>query len=408
MAQQGNGELNEAELAGRAGVPVAFVRRAAELDILRPGAGDRPYRESDLSRLRLALACDLAGLSLEGIGKAVAEGRVAFDFLEGAQYRFAGHTEQTYRQLCDERGLDLDVLRRLQEAQGIPPPGPEDLVRQDDLPMIGSLQIALLFGVPPEPMVRMMRVYGETMRRIADGENQFYRTYIEEPMLAGGMSVADMMAASSQFGNEYMTVMDSSLLAMYHRQQERVWLNNMVERIEAALEEMGLAERPARPPAMCFLDLVGYTRLTEERGDVAAAELAASLAGVVQGVSQRHGGRPVKWLGDGVMFYFPDPGEAVRSSLEMVAQTGSAGLPPAHVGLHAGPVVQQDGDFFGRTVNLASRVAGRAGGDEVLVTDDVLEVAAPIEGVRFRDAGPADLKNVAHPVRLWRAEAWKT
>jgi class 3 adenylate cyclase len=71
-----------------------------------------------------------------------------------------------------------------------------------------------------------------------------------------------------------------------------VWLGNMVEHLETALEEMGLAERLERPPAMCFLDLVGYTRLTEEQGDEAAAELAASLAGVVQGVSQRHGGRP--------------------------------------------------------------------------------------------------------------------
>ena len=154
---------------------------------------------------------------------------------------------------------------------------------------------------------------------------------------------------------------------------------------------------------MCFLDLVGYTRLTEERGDAAAADLAGSLAGVVQGVSQRHGGRPVKWLGDGVMFYFPDPARAVRSSLEMVRETGSAGLPPAHVGLHAGPVVQQDGDYFGRTVNLASRVAGRAGAGEVLVTDDIVEVAGEIDGVEFADAGSAELKNVSRPVRLWRA-----
>jgi adenylate cyclase len=79
------------------------------------------------------------------------------------------------------------------------------------------------------------------------------------------------------------------------------------------------------------------------------------------------------------MFYFPDPCAAVRSSLEMVEQTGAAGLPPAHVGLHAGPVVQQGGDYFGRTVNLASRVAGRAGEDEVLVTDGLVEVAGELD-----------------------------
>lgn len=397
--------LEERELADLAGVPVEFVRRSADLGIVRPGDGERPYRDSDLSRVRLALAIDLAGLPLDGIGKAVAEGRIAFDFLDGAQYRFAAHTEQTYRELCQERGLDLEILRRLHAAQGVPAPGADDLVRQDDLPMIGSLQIAMMFGVPPEPIVRMMRVYGETIRRIAEGENQFYRTYVEQPMLDAGMSVADMMAASSQFGAEYMSVMDSALLAMYHRQQERVWLGNMVEHLETALEEMGLATRPERPPAMCFLDLVGYTRLTEEQGDRAAAELAASLASVVQGVSQRHGGRPVKWLGDGVMLFFPDPCAAVRSSLEMVEETGAAGLPQAHVGLHAGPVVQQDGDYFGRTVNIASRVAGRAGGDEVLVTDEMVNVVGDVKGVRFQDAGTAELKNVTNPVRLWRAAA---
>ena len=156
---------------------------------------------------------------------------------------------------------------------------------------------------------------------------------------------------------------------------------------------------------MCFLDVVGYTRLTEERGDLAAAELAASLAGVVHGVSLHHGGRAVKWLGDGVMFYFPDPGRAVESALQMVRETASAGLPPAHVGLAAGPVVQQDGDYFGRTVNLASRIAARAGQDEVLVSEDVVASAGQIDGVRFADAGTAELKNVAHPVRLWRATA---
>ena len=61
---------------------------------------------------------------------------------------------------------------------------------------------------------------------------------------------------------------------------------------------------PERVPAMCFLDLVGYTRLTDERGDQAAAELAAALALLVDGSARGHGGWPVKWLGDGVMVYF--------------------------------------------------------------------------------------------------------
>jgi class 3 adenylate cyclase len=59
-------------------------------------------------------------------------------------------------------------------------------------------------------------------------------------------------------------------------------------------------QRPERVPAMCFLDLTGYTRLTEERGDIDAADLARSLSSLVQQHSARSGGTAVKWLGDGV------------------------------------------------------------------------------------------------------------
>jgi class 3 adenylate cyclase len=79
------------------------------------------------------------------------------------------------------------------------------------------------------------------------------------------------------------------------------WTEHLVEDIETALEQAGVLGRPERVPAMCFLDLVGYTRLTEERGDRAAAELAGALGVLVGRSSREHGGVPVKWLGDGVM-----------------------------------------------------------------------------------------------------------
>jgi adenylate cyclase len=121
-----------------------------------------------------------------------------------------------------------------------------------------------------------------------------------------------------------------------------------------------------RPPAICFLDISGYTQLTEERGDEAAAELVERLARMVRRSSQEHRGSPVKWLGDGVMFYFREPKDAVLAALEMVEQVGNHGLPPAHVGIHAGPVVFQEGDYFGRTVNLAARIADFARPGEVV------------------------------------------
>jgi adenylate cyclase len=102
------------------------------------------------------------------------------------------------------------------------------------------------------------------------------------------------------------------------------------------------------------------------------------------------------------MFHFPDPGQAVLCSLDLVERAPAAGLPPAHVGVNAGPVVFRDGDYFGRTVNVASRIAGRAGPGEVLVSETAVQ-SCSVEGVRFEALGPAELKGVARPIQVFRA-----
>src|SRR5205814_6648327 len=104
---------------------------------------------------------------------------------------------------------------------------------------------------------------------------------------------------------------------VYHAQSEHTWLANVIEAVEVILEKGGLHHTITEPPAMCFLDLSGYTRLTEERGDEAAAEMAATLGRLVQQSANAHGGRPVKWLGDGVMLYFSAPGSAVICALDL-------------------------------------------------------------------------------------------
>jgi adenylate cyclase len=191
-------------------------------------------------------------------------------------------------------------------------------------------------------------------------------------------------------------------MGIYRRQPELAWTEELVEHIEAALEEAGVQGRPERVPAMCFLDLVGYTRLTEQQGDQVAAALAATLAVLVDRSAREHGGVPVKWLGDGVMSYFREPASAVLSALRLVEQLPEAGLPPAHVGVAAGQAVVQGGDYFGRTVNLAARIAARARAGQVLVSDSVAESASR-QGVSFVELGELRLKGIARPVRVLEA-----
>jgi adenylate cyclase len=210
------------------------------------------------------------------------------------------------------------------------------------------------------------------------------------------------MTLAAQLGVAFEPLVDPMLLAIYRRQQELNWTEGLVERIENELESAGVLGRPGRVPAMCFLDLVGYTRLTEERGDRAAAELAENLALLVGRSAREHGGVPVKWLGDGVMVHYRKPAGAVRSALQLVEEIPQAGLPPAHVGVAAGPVVIQGGDYFGRTVNLAALIASRAGPGQVLVSQSVAESALPAS-VALVELGELRLKGFARPVRLLEA-----
>jgi len=398
-----NESLTETELAERAGVTPGFVRRLGDLGIIVPVEGGQGYPASDARRVRVAQACDRAGLPLDGIGKAVAEGRLSFAFLEASQYEWAGFSGKTYRQVCDELGLSMGLVRGIHQALGWAPPDEGDIVREDDLELLPALGISVAAGIAEDTVIRTTRVYGESLRRIAQAEAQVFRTSIEEPLLRSGMSQPEMMQSASAFGAQYMALFDPAFLRIYHRQQEHVWIDDFVRQAEDTLDDMGIHERLTHPPAMCFLDLTGYTRLTEEHGDETAADLSASLASLVQRVSQHHGGSPVKYLGDGVMFFFKEPGAAVVSALEMVEEAPAEGLPPAHVGLHAGPVVQQDGDYYGRTVNVAARIAGRAGPHEVLVSEEVAQLSGGSSGVRFEDLGPVELKNVSRPIRLLRA-----
>lgn len=112
-----------------------------------------------------------------------------------------------------------------------------------------------------------------------------------------------------------------------------------------------------------------------------------------------YGGRPVKWLGDGVMFHFPGPEPGVVAGLDMVEGVVAAGLPPAHVGLHAGPVVLQDGDYYGQTVNMAARIADSARPGEVLVSQAVVDASSRSQ-VAFTDIGSVELKGVSGLVQL--------
>jgi class 3 adenylate cyclase len=391
--------LSKQDVADRAGVGPDYVDRLVELGILRPGIGDA-FSLGDVRRARWVQGFERAGVPLEGLAAAVRDGTLSFTYLDATAFdRFAGVSSTTFRELSERTGVPLDLLRVIREALGFAQPRPEDRVREDELAIVPAIEVQLASGIAPEMIERLLRAYGDGLRRIVETETEWYRTEVQLPLLERGMTEAEMLAAQADIGSRMAPLMEQALLSVYHGQQEHAWSKSAVEDVEAALERAGLYRRIHRPPAVSFLDITGYTRLTEERGDEAAAELATTLATLVRGSSREHAGQPVKWLGDGVMFYFPNPGDGVRAALDMVEGVAAEALPPARVGIHAGPVVFQEGDYFGRTVNIASRIAEYARPGEVLVSQEVVD-ATDLDGVSVTAIGPIELKGVSQPLNL--------
>jgi adenylate cyclase len=398
--------LSAAGLADLVGVTEAEVQRLVDLGVLVARGGAGPFLETDAPKVRLAAACEQAGLPMAGIAAAIRAGRLSFAFLEAAPYRqWAVRSSRTYRQVSQDTGVPLELLGSALEAIGFARMAPDEPIREDELEVVPLLQLGHASGLLDQLWsTRLGRGYQQGLRLIAQVEKEVWQARFMAPLLGAG---ADQQAAMEQAaqraaGINFTPVLDRALLAAYRRQQELAWIESLVEDIEAALEATGVLGRPGRVPAMCFLDLTGYTRLTEQRGDQVAAELAESLALLVDRSARGHGGVPVKWLGDGVMFHYREPAGAVLAALQLVAQLPEAGLPPAHVGVAAGPVVVQGGDYFGRTVNLAARIAARAGPGQVLVSHSVAE-SAPPEGVSFVELGELRLEGFARPVRLLEA-----
>jgi len=392
------GFANFDDVAERASVPIEFVQRLAALGAMSDDASTVVSRE--LGRVRLLYAWSQAGFPPETIMRLVDQKALSISFLDAPGIRRAGRLDRRYEELAAERGIPEAILERLHESIGFEPPDGQDLAGEDDLALLDAILLFRSVQVPDEVVMRLFGVYADAARRLAKAEAELYEANIEERLRTSGMNERELIEFGSQFGDRVNEALEQAIVDVYRRHRVHAWIEHSVNHVEAALEVEGIESHVSQPPAICFVDLTGYTRLTEERGDRFAADVAARLAALVKDIARRRGGSPIRWLGDGGMFHFRDPADAVEAGLDMVEQAPAIGLPPAHIGINAGPVIFQDGDVYGRTVNLASRLASVAQAGEVVVSADVATWA---DKIQFEDMGPVTLKGVAVPMRLFRA-----
>jgi adenylate cyclase len=393
--------LTEAEVAARAGTTVERIRGLADLGILDPHDGT--YPRHDVMRARVVLELDAKGIDTPALAAALASGHLTLGYMESAGRR-PPRVDQTFVQLAEEMGATMEELQRFYVACGLPQPKPDERVREEDLAMLKAIPVLVGAGIGEGEVLRAVRVWGDSARRVAQFQTHYFHRTIEEPFRRRGLRDNQAFESAVREVGVRMGHSGEEMLAwLFRRHAEGFSTDHMFQHVETALEEAGVRQRsPRGVEAAVFADLSGYTRLTEDAGDEVAAEVSLSLAQLVSEVGARHRGDVVKMLGDGVLLHFRDPDDAVRASLELVESVRPRRLPPAHVGVNAGPMIYDEGDYFGRTVNIAARIASQASADQVFVGEGAQRVVTS-DGFRLSEVGRFELKGIADPVMLYEA-----
>jgi adenylate cyclase len=392
--------LSETELADRSGASRERIRALVDLGILQPEDG--AFARRDVMRVRVVGDLEAMGIEGEALARALASGHLTLGYLESAGRRHP-RSDRTFAEVAEQIGVPFATLERIYVAFGLPQPRPEELVRSEDLETIRMLPVLFGVGVAEDEVLRLARVWGDSARRVAQYLPHYFHATVEQQFRDRGLGDNQAYeAAIREVGVRVGRSGEDLLGWLFRRHSEAFMTGHQFAHVETALDDAGVRSRPPRAMgAAVFADLSGYTQLTEEAGDEAAAEIALTLARIAAEIAARHDGTTVKLLGDGVLLHFDDPGNAVRASLEIV-ERATGRLPPAHVGVNAGPMLYDEGDYFGRTVNIAARIAAQAGASQVYVGEAVAETVAPV-GFGLVEVGAFELKGIASPVTIFEA-----
>ena len=345
---------------------------------------------------RLELLCQLhdAGIPLEELKQAAAEDRLA---LLPVELVLAREGKYSAREIAEATGQDEEAMRRQRQALGLPWVADPDakVFTEDDLEAARRARSFAEAGFPEEATLEVSRVIGEAMSRVAAA----IRNLVGERLLQPGDTERDVGLRYAELARETAPLLGPVLEYVLNQHLVEQIRDDVISRAEL---QAGEILPDAREMAVCFADLSGFTRL----GEVAAVEEVGAVAGRLAALASEAAGGPVrlvKTIGDAAMLVSPEPAALVEAALTLVdaAEAEGEDFPPLHAGMARGPVVSRGGDWYGHTVNLASRIAAVAYPSSVLCEDAVHE--AEPEAFRWSRAGQRRLKGVKRPVRLWRA-----
>jgi adenylate cyclase len=398
------GTLSLEELSSRTGVPSERIEWLTEIGLIVPAEPGR-FVPGDGFRARMVDALVRGGVSRELIELAVRQHSLDLSHVDN--YMLVDAQEQSERSFEEfvhaigDRGASVASLYPI---LGLAEPDPDAHLPVIEEELLRELVQTWALGPDDRTLARAARIAAEGIRHISVGWSELFDEQISGParerLLSGELNAFPEDAKDASI--RMHRILPHLMTWLMDRYAEQLIVAGIVDRFEEFLASRGLTRPPSPgpPPTVAFVDISGYTRLTEQLGDEAAVRASGVLQERAEAIAVAGDGRLVKLLGDGAMLLFRDPAAAASAVVDVVRRlTEEEGL-PAHAGLDAGPVIQRDMDVFGHTVNVASRLADRASPGEVLASEAVKELVD--DGFRFDEMGRSTLKGIGEPVTLYR------
>jgi adenylate cyclase len=386
------------ELALRVGVTPDRVRELADRDVLERDADGR-FDPGDVHRIRLLTAFGQIGVPLDAMRAASREGRISLRYYDELHPPPRPLSGRTYGELKADLGDAGDRLTDLFAAFGLAEPASDGRLEADEEALLTRLlEIVEEIG-RMDLALRAVRLLAEGARRAGDGALGVYAEAVDASDEAlAGLPLDELFDSRLRPWSRFARQAPDLAAWLTSRHLSRAIDDYSVTSTERILEDGGyIPTRVVAPPAVAFVDLTGFTRLTEELGDEAAAGIALRLGTVAAEAVAPHGGRLVKLLGDGVLIAFPEPASAIDGTLDLLAALGSGDLPGGHAGVAWGPIIVRDNDVFGRTVNLAARIADLAPDGELYLPAALahdLEDAPGLAGWQLRPVEATALQGI--------------
>jgi adenylate cyclase len=387
--------LSLQEAAARVGVTPSTLRRWAREGLIPQYEGNGSWSPGAVGHARIVARLRERGHSLTDIRRATDEGRLAFGFIEEL---FPAVDDRVYTvgQAAAETGLEPALVERVLAALGMNSAQAEAL-SSEDVQLLRYVAAVLSAGLPLVATLQLVRVYGQAMAQVADAEVRLFHLYVHEPLMRSGASGVEMSEEMFGMMRELLPLASPIMDQVHQRYLQHFVEQDVVGHMETELDGDAVDLGRMRV-AIAFADLAGYTRLTEEEGELEAVDAVERFVEAVE-TTLPDDARVIKTIGDEVMIVGSDPVALTDWAVGFQQLYVSRALP--RIGIHYGDALYRDGDYYGRDVNIASRVAARSAGGEVLVTRPVVERAG--SHLEFERIGEVRLKGFTESTEIFMA-----